>query len=188
MPFLDLLLIAIGLSMDACAVCIGAGASGLARDRRATFRLSFHFGLFQFMMPVIGWYLGIKVAPLISTFDHWIAFALLAFVGSKMILEGASGDEDTERFAKDPSRGWSLVMLSVATSIDALAVGLSIAMLNIDIWYPGIVIGIVTASLSVLGVRMGRKLGAHFGHGMEIAGGIILNLIGIKIVISHLFL
>ncbi len=188
MAWFDILFIALGLSMDAFAVCIAAGASGLAQGPRATFRLSFHFGLFQFLMPVIGWYLGVNVAQYIASFDHWIAFLLLAFVGIRMMMSGFGQEEkEEEKFKKDPSRGLTLVMLSVATSIDALAIGLSLAMLEIDIWWPSVVIGLVTGALSVVGVKMGRKLGLKFGQKMEIIGGTILNLIGVKILLSHLW-
>ncbi len=184
MGFTEIVLIACGLAMDAFAVSIAAGTSGRLSGKRAIFRLSFHFGLFQAMMPVIGWYMGIHIAALISAMDHWIAFALLLFVGLRMIIGGF--ETESETFTKDPSRGTSLVMLSVATSIDALAVGLSLAMLRINIWYPSAVIGIVTAALSVAGIHAGKTLGRKFGSRMEIIGGGILILIGCRILLTHL--
>jgi putative Mn2+ efflux pump MntP len=184
MDTLEILMIAVGLSMDAFAVSLGASASGRATGRRAAFRLSFHFGLFQFLMPVIGWLVGVSVAPLVVSFNHWIACALLSFVGVRMILAGFR--PDVEAFAKDPSRGWTLVILSVATSLDALAVGLTLAMIAGPILYPAVVIGVVTGSLTLAGVRLGARLGARFGKRMEIAGGIILIIVGIRIVYTYL--
>ena len=184
MDTLEILLIAVGLSMDAFAVSLGAAASGRASGGRAAFRLSFHFGLFQFLMPVAGWLLGVSVAPLVVSVDHWVACALLSFVGARMILAGFQPDVNS--FRKDPSRGWTLIVLSVATSIDAFAVGLSLAMIAGPIWYPAVVIGIVTGSLTFVGVRVGARLGARFGKGMEVIGGIVLIAVGLRIVYTHL--
>jgi len=178
-------MIAVGLAMDAFAVSLGVGASGQAVGGRAAFRLSFHFGLFQFMMPVIGWFLGVRIALLLSSVDHWIAFGLLAFVGVRMIRSG--WDSNGESLSADPSRGLTLVVLAVATSIDALAIGLSLGMLRVKIWYPSVVIGVVTSRLSLLGIRLGARLGARFGKRMEIVGGAILSLLGLRILLSHLF-
>jgi putative Mn2+ efflux pump MntP len=184
MNIFEILMIAVGLAMDAFAVSIAAGTSGKLEGKRATFRLSFHFGLFQAMMPVIGWFAGISVAHLISAVDHWVAFGLLLLVGGRMIVSAIQSD--TETFAKDPSKGSSLVLLSVATSIDALAVGLSLAMIRINIWYPCAIIGIVTAVLSVIGIRAGKYFGEKLGPRMELTGGIILIGIGLKILLTDL--
>jgi putative Mn2+ efflux pump MntP len=184
MGFIEILLIAVGLAMDAFAVSLGAGASGRAVGGRAEFRLSFHFGLFQFMMPVLGWFVGVRIAAALSSVDHWIAFGLLVFVGGRMIRSGWDADE--ESLAADPSRGLTLVALSVATSIDALAIGLSLGMLRVKIWYPSVVIGVVTGGLSLIGVRLGTRLGTGFGKRMEVVGGIILSLLGLRILFSHL--
>ena len=184
MLLIDVLLLAVGLAMDACVVSAGAGASGRSAGGRATFRLGFHFGLFQFLMPILGWFAGLTIAGAIAAVDHWIAFVLLAIVGGRMIRSGLKGEEDSG--AGDPSKGWSLVMLSLATSIDALAVGFSLAMIGVDIWFPAVVIGVVTAVMSVAGLRLGTALGARFGHKMEIAGGVILIFVGARIVFEHL--
>ena len=184
MERLEILMIAIGLSMDAFAVSLGASASGRALDGRAAFRLSFHFGLFQFLMPVLGWSMGVSVAALLASVDHWVAFALLLLVGVRMILAGVRPEVETYR--KDPTRGWTLVMLSVATSLDAFAVGLSLAMLAGPIWYPAVVIGLVAGTLTFAGVRMGTHLGARLGKWMEVAGGVILIAVGVRIVYAHL--
>jgi putative Mn2+ efflux pump MntP len=184
MDFIETLMIAMGLAMDAFAISLGAGASGQAVGGRAEFRLSFHFGLFQFMMPVLGWFLGVRIATILSTVDHWIAFALLMFVGVRMIRSG--WDSDGESVSADPSRGLTLVMLAVATSIDAFAIGLSLGMLRIKIWYPSVVIGIVTSGLSLMGLRLGTRLGTRFGKHMEIVGGVLLSLLGFRILLSHI--
>ncbi len=137
------------------------------------------------MMPVLGWFTGSSIASLISNFDHWIAFGLLAFVGGRMVHSGLDPDGEPET-AIDPSRGRTLVMLAVATSIDAFAVGLGLAMLQINIVYPSIIIGVVTASLCLLGLALGTRLGEVFGKRMEIIGGLILIGIGLRVLISHL--
>jgi putative Mn2+ efflux pump MntP len=179
MNFVEILLIALGLAMDAFAVCLGAGTTPHINGPRPVFRLAFHFGLFQALMPVLGWLVGSTVNQWIAPFDHWIAFALLSFVGVRMIRSGL----DTE---SDPSRGATLVMLSVATSIDAFAVGLSLAVLGVGIIFPSIVIGLVAGSMSLLGLALGSRLGKTFGKRMEVVGGLVLIAIGVRVVISHM--
>jgi manganese efflux pump family protein len=181
---LTLLGIALGLAMDAFAVAIGAGLQLCGATPRQTFRLAWHFGLFQAFMPIIGWLAGRTVAHYIAPVDHWIAFGLLAFIGGKMIWEAFHHDEDAE--VCDPTKGWRLVMLSIATSIDALAVGLSLALLGVSIWYPALVIGIVAGVLTIIGMELGKRFGALLGRRMEIVGGIILIGIGVKILVEHL--
>ncbi|MCF8110487.1 MAG: manganese efflux pump MntP family protein [Desulfobacteraceae bacterium] len=179
----EIILIAVSLAMDAFAVSVAAGTAGQL-PKRAVFRLSFHFGLFQFMMPVIGWYAGSHIAPLISAVDHWVAFALLLLVGFRMIKSGLAPESET--VSRDPSRGLTLVMLSVATSIDALAVGFSLAMMEVAIWYPAVIIGLVTSAMSLAGIRLGTFFGKKLGPRMEIAGGIVLILIGLRILAADL--
>ena len=187
MEFLTILGIAIGLGMDAFAVSIAVGTR-LERLRvRPVFRLSFHFGLFQFLMPILGWLAGSRVQYLIENFDHWVAFGLLAVIGGKMIRESMSRGEDGAQL-KDPTRKWTLVLLSIATSIDALAVGLGLAVLRVEIIYPSIIIGIVAAAMTLIGMVFGRRLGGRFGKRMEFLGGLILIGIGIKIVLDHLWM
>jgi putative Mn2+ efflux pump MntP len=171
--------------MDAFAVAIVVGSRRARLQVRPLFRLSFHFGLFQFLMPVIGWYLGSRVSRYVLAWDHWLAFGLLAVVGLKMIQESVSG-ESMERPRNDPTRKWTLVLLSVATSIDALAVGLSMAFLQINIWTPSAVIGLVACAMTAVGMTFGRRLGEQFGKRMELLGGLILIAIGIKIVVEHI--
>ncbi len=178
-------MIAIGLAMDAFAVSLGIGTTQYAHGPRPLFRLSFHFGLFQALMPVLGWIVGARVAHLIAPIDHWIALALLAFVGVRMIRSGLDAAGETHQ--RDPSRGSTLVLLSIAVSIDAFAVGLSLAMLEVSIIYPVIVIGITTGCLSLFGLLAGERLGQRFGKRMEVLGGLILIAIGVQVVVSHLF-
>ncbi len=184
MGFIEIILIAVGLSLDAFAVSIGASSSGSVSDARSRFRLSFHFGLFQFLMPVIGWFLGSTIAPLISTIDHWVAFVLLAYVGIKMIKESFEPQEENNK--TNPSKGRTLIILSIATSIDALVVGFSLALINVDIWQPSVLIGIITGILSLIGIYIGDFLGSRIGRKMELIGGLVLVGIGAKILIQHL--
>lgn len=171
--------------MDAFAVSIGAGLTLKTVDARQTFRLAWHFGLFQALMPVLGWLAGLSIANWIAPVDHWIAFGLLAVIGAKMIYEALKhSDDDGQR--TDPTKGWSLVLLSVATSIDALAVGLSLALLDVDIWYPAVVIGLVAGAFTAVGMQLGTRFGALLGRRMEVIGGIILIAIGVQILVEHL--
>ena len=174
MNWVNLLGISTGLAMDAFAVCIVAGMTLDTVTPRHTFRLAFHFGLFQFMMPILGWLAGKSVAAYIVDYDHWLAFGLLGCVGGKMLIEAWRKDAPGTR--ADPSRGWMLVTLSVATSIDAMAVGLSMAFIGVSIWIPSVVIGLVAAAFSVVGLRFGTRLGSQWGHRAEFAGGCVLIL------------
>ena len=176
--------IAVALAMDAFAVALGVGVSVSPLTRRHYFRLGFHFGLFQALMPITGWLLGRTVQQYIVDYDHWIALTLLALIGGHMIYEALHPDKE-ERKTGDPTRGLSLILLSVATSIDALAVGLSLAMLNVSVWFPALIIGLVACVFTLIGLRIGRRIGESWGPRVEIFGGIILILIGIKIVIEH---
>ncbi len=177
---------AVGLAMDAFAVAMATSISLRTVTRRQVFRFAFHFGLFQAVMPMIGWLAGRAINPYIQSWDHWLAFVLLAFVGGKAICEASRGSDD-ESIAQDPTRGWSLVALSMATSIDALAVGLSFAMLGVSIWYPAAIIGIVTATLTMTGMMLGGRVGAYVGRRFEALGGLVLIAIGLKLVIEHAF-
>jgi len=182
---LTLIGVAVGLAMDAFAVSIGAGLTLKTVDARQTFRLAWHFGLFQALMPIIGWLAGLSVERWIAPVDHWIAFGLLAVIGCKMIHE-ALKDDDEETRRGDPTKGWSLVLLSVATSIDALAVGLSLALLDVSIWWPAVVIGLVAGAFTTMGMQLGKRFGGLLGRRMEVVGGIVLIAIGVKILVEHL--
>lgn len=183
MSFISILVIAIGLSMDAFSVAISIGAVSRKVSFAPVLRLSASFGLFQFFMPLAGWLGGMTIADYIAGFDHWIAFVLLLYVGGKMIHESFQREEKVH--SNDPTKGLTLLMLSVATSIDALAVGLSLAFLKMPILYPSIIIGIVTFIMTALGMLFGEKLGKIFGKRVEVIGGIILIGIGIKILFDH---
>jgi putative Mn2+ efflux pump MntP len=186
MPFLNIFAIAIALAMDAFAVSIAAGLSLKTVDFRQTFRLSWHFGLFQALMPIIGWSAGFLVRNYIEQYDHWVAFGLLAFVGGHMLKE-AFDTEDGEKERKDPTRGLTMVMLSVAVSIDALAVGLSLAVLKVTIFFPAVIIGIVALVTTIVGLHLGKKISefSHLQMYAEILGGVVLIGIGIKILWEH---
>ncbi len=181
---LSILGIAVGLAMDAFAVAVAAGLSIAPLTFRHVFRLSFHFGLFQFMMPVAGWLAGRTLAEHIAPLDHWVGFALLAFIGAKMLRESRA--HHRERPRADPTRGLTLVMFSLATSIDALAVGVSMALLNVSVWWPSAVIGVVAAGLTCVGITFGSRLGRPWGRRAEALGGLVLIALGLHILISHL--
>jgi len=172
--------------MDAFAVAIAGGISLKTVGFRQYFRLSWHFGLFQALMPVIGWGAGTTIRGLIEHWDHWIAFGLLFLVGSNMIVASFRGkDADTKR--QDPSVGLTLIVLSVATSIDALAVGLSLSILNLSIWLPALLIGITAAIFTLAGLYIGSKA-SHIRwirRYAEIFGALILYTIGINILCEH---
>jgi len=181
----NIILIALGLAMDAFAVAAGAASGGFAADRRARFRLWFHFGLFQALMPVLGWLIGSRVAPLIEAWDHWIIFGLLVWIGGHMIRDGRRSE--AERATRnDPTRGRSLVMLSLATSLDALAVGFGFGCLGLSIWTAAAVIGLVTAAVSQLGCRLGNRMGRAYGPRAAIVGGVVLVVVGARILATHL--
>lgn len=184
MDWISLTGIAVALAMDAFAVALGVGLSVSPLTGRHLFRLGFHFGLFQALMPIIGWLAGLTIRARIEAYDHWIAFGLLAFVGGKMLYEAFQEGDEEQR--QDPTRGLTLVILSLATSIDALAVGLTLAMLDIAIWTPALVIGLVAGVLTVVGMLLGGRAGARWGKRVEIFGGIVLCAIGLKILLQHL--
>lgn len=175
--------IAVGLAMDAFAVSVAAGIQVTALNSRHVSRLAFSFGFFQFLMPVLGWLAGRSLSQWLGAIDHWAAFGLLALIGGKMLWESFRAFESP---ARDPTRGWTLLILSVATSIDALAVGLSLAFLEVSIWMPSLIIGIVAALLSALGAVFGSHLGRRFGVWAERFGGLVLVGIGLRILVSHL--
>jgi manganese efflux pump family protein len=184
MDLVTIFLLAVVLGLDAFAVALTAGATLAPLHKRQVFRLSFHFGLFQFLMPVLGWLAGEQVASVVGMVDHWIALVLLAAIGGRMIRGSFAKEE--QRAQTDMTRGVSLVSLSVATSIDAFAVGLSLAVLDISVWFPCAIIGVVAAAMTLIGMSLGRRWSARVGKRMELVGGIILIAIGIRILIEHL--
>jgi putative Mn2+ efflux pump MntP len=185
MELLTITLISIGLAMDAFAVSLGIGTAGQISTLRGKFRLAAHFGIFQAGMTALGWLAGETIVQYVKGFDHWIAFVLLGYVGINLIRAGFG--KDGKAFEQDPSTGRVLVVLSFATSIDAFAVGLSIAFLKVPVLLSVIIIGVVALILSAVGLFTGTRLGEAFGKRMEILGGMILLGIGIRVVITHTF-
>ena len=186
MSFWEILLLAVGVSMDAFAVSIGTGLSAKRVTLREVLTVGLWFGGFQALMPVIGYYLGFSFADLVEKIDHWIAFGLLALIGINMIREAVGKGEDSP---SDASFGFrSMLVLAIATSIDALAVGVSFAFLHTRLWSSILIIGITTFLFSALGLLIGKKVGDRFHKGAEIFGGLILITIGLKILIEHMFL
>lgn len=183
MDLLTLLGTALALAMDAFAVSAAVSASLASVTGRHVFRLAFHFGLFQFLMPVCGWLGGSLVAQRLASVDHWLAFALLFVLGARMIWN-ASATEETQ--PRDPTRGFSLVLLSIATSVDALAIGLSLALLEVRIWFPAVVIGLVAGALTVVGTLVGKRVGPALGAWAGRLGGVVLIGIGTRILYQHL--
>jgi putative Mn2+ efflux pump MntP len=183
LDFISTGLIAVGLAMDAFAVSISCGFSAEEFKKRHAFRIAFAFGLFQALMPVAGWALGASFRQIIAGFDHWVALGLLGFIGGKMLWES----RDSCRKRTNLLDWHILFMMSLATSIDAFAVGLTFALLAISIITPVLIIGLVTFGMSWAGVLLGDKLGCFFGRKVERAGGIVLISIGFKIFIEHFF-
>jgi putative Mn2+ efflux pump MntP len=201
---LSTILIGLSLSMDAFAISVSSGISIPNLKPFHAFRAALFFGLSQFLMPVAGWFLGNTFAAAIGAWDHWIAFGLLAFIGGKMLWEAVraresrapGGARDTAA-ASSPGTNpdkpgiqnlGALTLLALATSIDAMAVGLSFSILNREIWLPAAVIGLVTLGVCLTGFEAGRRVGLIFGRGAQIAGGLILLGIGVKILAEHLFI
>ncbi len=186
MEFVTITLISIALAMDALAVSLCIGIAGQIASLRGKIRLAAHFGIFQSGMTALGWLVGSTMIQFVSQFDHWIAFALLGYVGINLIRSGL--DKDRKAFQQDPSTGKVLVILSFATSIDAFAVGLSIALIQVPILLSVVMIGLVAFLLSMIGLFTGIRLGEAFGKRMEVLGGLILLGIGVRVVVTHVFL
>lgn len=186
MDLLASLAIAFALAIDAFAVSVASGISLVEVSKRQTFRLSFHFGLFQSLMTFLGWFGGISIRPIIESFDHWVAFSLLLFIGCKMIFDSIYNSEEDD-FKHDPTKGWTMVMLSIATSIDAFAVGLGFSMLEMSIFVPVALIGVVATAMTILGLYIGKTIGhtRAIGRYSQIIGAFVLFGIGIKILIEH---
>lgn len=185
MGIAELLLVAVGLSMDAFAVSVCKGLGMRRLNVRVALVLAGLFGLFQGGMPVVGWLLGSRFLWLIEPVDHWIAFGLLAFIGTKMIVDAVRGEEE-DAGATDHVAWGEFFMLAVATSIDALAVGISFAALHVEIVPSCITIAITTFVLSLIGVGVGHAFGSRFERPAQILGGIVLILIGVKVLLEHL--
>ena len=183
MDYLIIFLVAIGLCFDTFAVSISSGIAKQEIVFKDALKIALTLAFFQSAMPLAGWSLGEQVKQYISEFDHWIAFGILTILGIKMILESFK-NEDEKEF--NPLNPWILVSMAIATSLDALAVGLSFSLISIPIILSVLIIGFVTFFASMLGILFGKKTGKGFGKKIEIAGGLILIAIGIKILIEHI--
>jgi len=185
LDFTSILIIALGLSADCFAVAFG-GSCGLKKISPAqVLRLAFFFGLFQAIMPLLGWLLGRTFVRFIEPFDHWVAFGLLAFVGGRMLWEFFHEKAESTKEV-DITRGLQLLVLSIATSIDSLAAGLSFAFLDVNIVLAIVTIGITAFIVTAIGVILGRKIGHFLGRWAELVGGLVLIGIGLRILIEHL--
>ena len=183
--FLSILLIAVGLSADCFAVALGGSISLQQRSFLHIFRVAFSFGLFQAVMPLLGWLAGRTVVRFIEDYDHWVAFALLALVGGRMLWESFYHKSEQERKV-DITQWWVLLMLSVATSIDALAVGLSFAFIEVNIALASLTIGMVAFVITTIGFLLGSRAGRLLGRRAEAVGGLILIGIGLRILLEHI--
>lgn len=183
MHFVELIIIAVGVSMDAFAVSVCKGLSASRLRPKYILSAAVWFGGFQALMPLLGYFIGISFADFVSDIDHWIAFALLTIIGGKMIKEACQKDDDNEHTPDFSFK--TMLLLAVATSIDALAVGVSFACLRVDIWTSVLIIGLMTGAFSAAGVFLGHMFGSRFKSKAEFLGGLILVAIGIKILLEH---
>ncbi len=184
----SLILLAFGLAADAFAVALGQGGVARQNPLRHALIVGLAFGLAQAIAPLIGWALGQLFADMIASFDHWIAFILLAIVGGKMIYEGFKKDppgEESDPGKERPARGWVLITLAIAVSIDAAAAGITLPALDAPVVVSVITIGLVTFAMSFLGVMIGRAGAGAIGSQAEIVGGLVLIVIGAKVLIDH---
>ena len=184
MTFVELLLIAVGVSMDAFSVSVCKGLTTRRFSMRMALVCGLWFGTFQALMPVIGYLLGLQFACFIESVDHWIAFGLLFLIGANMIREAVAGKENSKQTNALDFK--TMLLLAIATSIDALAVGVSFACIEVELWASVAIIGLTTFVFSVLGVKIGNVFGTKFKKNAEVFGGIILILIGLKILLEHL--
>ena len=185
MTLVDLLLLAVGVSMDAFAVSIAKGLATRNLRTRNYCSVALWFGGFQALMPLVGYYVGVHFASVVESYDHWIAFALLALIGAKMLYDTFADGDDEEEMSGD-FRFKTMLLLAIATSIDALAVGVSLAFLKVNIWSSIAFIGITTALFSAGGLHLGKLFGSRYQRSAEITGGVALILIGAKILVEHL--
>jgi putative Mn2+ efflux pump MntP len=178
--------IAVALAMDCFAVTLGLACGGRGLTLKQALRMAAFFGGFQFAMPLIGWFAGDRLLGLIRDLDHWIAFGLLALIGGRMIWESMRMSEAEKACRPDRTQGHRLLVLAVATSIDALAVGLSLGVVRTGIVYPAMIIGLTSFAMTVVGAKLGPVVGRLAGRWAELAGGLILIGIGVKILVEHL--
>jgi len=180
-----LLLLALALATDVFTICLAAGASGYARSPRPAMRLAFHCGLFQALMTILGWATGFGLERFIAAVDHWAALVVLAFVGVRMIRSGLSSSAEA-RYTSDPTRGGLMVLLSFATSLDAFAVGLSLAFFRTGVGASAALIGVVSMGMGLAGLALGGRLATRLGQRMGALGGVLLIAIGLRTVLAHL--
>jgi putative Mn2+ efflux pump MntP len=185
MSIFTLLVLALGLCFDTFAVSISSGLVMNRIDFFNAMKIAFSLAFFQGLMPVLGWFLGSEISSYIRNFDHWIALLLLAFIGIRMIMESLRVEGEKKSF--NPLNPKVLLTMSIATSIDALIVGFTLAFVKVNILWAGFIIGAVTFIASMLGILFGKKTGERFGKRLEILGGLILILIGLKIFAEHQF-
>lgn len=183
--FLSILLIAIGLSADCFAVALSSSISRRTLSSLQILRVALSFGIFQAVMPVLGWLAGNTIVEFISDYDHWLAFGLLGFVGGRMVWESFHS-RDGKSTDRDVTKGLMLLTLSIATSIDALAVGLSFAFLEVNIVVATVTIGITAFLVTIIGLIIGKKVGSLAGKRTECVGGVILIVIGLRILLEHM--
>ena len=188
MSLIMIVLIAVSLSMDAFAVSVSNGIALRTISTKDSMWTGIFFGVFQFLMPVIGWILGTSVKSYIEAIDHWVAFGLLLIIGGGMIKEALFCDEEDDCSCEVSLSSKKLALQAVATSIDALAVGISFAVLDVNVLFASAVIGVICFVISFTGCKVGKTIGHIVQEKAEIAGGIVLILIGFKILVEHLFM
>ena len=186
MSFIFILGIAVALAMDCFAITLGMACGSRGLTLKQAVRMAAYFGGFQFVMPVIGWFAGDRLLALIRHFDHWVAFGLLALIGGRMIWESVEMSEEEKACRPGQTQGRRLLVLALATSIDALAVGLSLGVVRTGIVYPAAIIGVTSFVLTVVGAKLGPVIGRLVGKRAELVGGLILIGIGAKILVEHL--
>lgn len=185
MSIINIILIGVGLSVDALTVSFTAGVCNKNINITKSIKIALAFAIFQMLMPVVGWFLGDIFASKLQVLDHWVAFSLLSIIGIKMIIDSFKKDKECPNFSSNKV----LILLAIATSIDALAIGLTLALLKINIIIPAIIIGVITFTLCIGGIIVGKKLGDKLGNTiqtkMQILGGVVLIGIGLRILLSH---
>ncbi len=181
MRVFEVITLTLGLTMDVFGVSLAVGLALPRSALRQRIRLAWHFAWFHFLMPVLGWLVGLTIARMVAQFDHWVAFGLLSFVGGHMLWEAREGPAT---FSKDPTRGLTMVMLCIATSIDAWALGLSLAMLKVAIWHVSVMLGLVGALMTFVGLNAGARVGQRFQRWTHLVGGLAIIAVGLKIIVE----
>lgn len=186
MEYATLIIIAVGVAMDAFAVSIGKGLSVKRVEPRHAISVGLWLGGFQALMPLVGYYLGVSFASFVQSIDHWIAFALLGIIGVNMIREAVAKDECDCHDSNADFSSRTMLLLAIATSIDAMAVGVSFAFMDVNIWRAVMLIGVITMILSMIGLRIGNTFGSRYKSKAELFGGCVLIVMGCKILVEHL--